>query len=128
METKDSIEEEGQTLHEIIENMTDQERWQYAAYMVLLLQSDRFKEFIKNNYDIHQEVDSEKRIANLAIIERPVAQGPKLTPAQIFKIHGILAQNGTKDVVNCTKSILNALGQESSVLVTDLPTPSKIIS
>ena len=114
----ETVDKEGKNLHELISSMSETEKYQHLAYFLLFLQSPRFTDFIKNNYDIHQELDDEKKVVQLAVLERPISVGPRLSPTQLFKLQGLLASHGVQDVVACYNSLLKVLGQDSSPIIT----------
>ena len=121
------ILEEEREVEKKQKELTLAEKDYWLAVYCGLSGSDRFKDFVKNNFEVQNIVDHESKKYEIRVIEKPVAVGPKLSPNQIFKLQALITSHGAKDAVDCVKGVMKILGQESSSIITK-DEPLKLLS
>lgn len=117
-------------IDEQVEQMPQAQKDYWLAVYCALSSSKRFREFVKNNYDIGQKFDHEKKTVEIIVVEKPDSIGPSLSKAQIFKIHGLLTSYGVKpgSITDCTLAVLRVLGQAKSDIVEGSPEQLKLVT
>ena len=103
---------------EVAEAQQKVARERYLGIFLKLMQSERFKKFLEDNFDITDRIDHDAKTIETLVIEKPVAVGPKLAPQQIIQIQSAVSGSGAKDAPATVKRILDILGQEGSVILT----------
>lgn len=89
----------------------------YAAVMAELMKSERFLNFLANNFTIQKIVDEDEKSIEIRVIERPTSVGVPLTQIQLKDMYNACSSSGVINTRELMIKLLTILGQETKALI-----------
>lgn len=119
-DTSEVVEVEGNSNDLSPEQVAKFEAKQKELWLQMLgqfMDSERFVDFIENNYLIQDIIDDENKTVTRRVMEKPTVVGPRLSPTQMKDIYLACSSAGVLDTVKLVGKLLIILGQEAPSII-----------
>lgn len=103
---------------EWLKQVSDAQKDFFLTIFAALNESQRFQQFVEDNFEIQKVIDDESKTISVRVIEKPTtANRPQITSGHLLKLVARLTSLKIPNPAEEAQKILHLLGEDSQIIV-----------